>query len=286
MHSRILTTPRSTRQAGFTLIELLVVIAIIAILAAILFPVFAQAREKARQTSCLSNMKQMGLALLMYAQDYEETLPYAAYNQPNQPLTMWYDLVEPYVKSGTAGVITAAGGGAGRVPATFYICPSFGNKQIPMAAGDPAPTAFPAAQLDPALGYVTNGNIMPMMHRSLPGVTFPGKISPLGGIEAPAQVVMVTHARGTRPAVAGDDWFSECTGIEQGFPSLPNPAINDASVYCAARFLHSGGAVYLLADGHAKWFRGPSNSWRARSTTNVAYSRPLAPGATAWFREN
>ncbi|MEN6304741.1 MAG: prepilin-type N-terminal cleavage/methylation domain-containing protein, partial [Armatimonadia bacterium] len=63
------------KRRGFTLIELLVVIAIIAILAAILFPVFAKAREKARQSSCLSNMKQMGLACLQYAQDYDEVLP-------------------------------------------------------------------------------------------------------------------------------------------------------------------------------------------------------------------
>lgn len=66
---------RRTATRGFTLIELLVVIAIIAILAAILFPVFAQARDKARQTSCLSNNKQLGLALLMYTQDYDETWP-------------------------------------------------------------------------------------------------------------------------------------------------------------------------------------------------------------------
>src|SRR5260370_24316875 len=66
---------RRTSGRGFTLIELLVVIAIIAILAAILFPVFAQARDSARQTTCLNNCKQLGTALQMYAQDYDEGLP-------------------------------------------------------------------------------------------------------------------------------------------------------------------------------------------------------------------
>ena len=85
------------RRRGFTLIELLVVIAIIAILAAILFPVFAKAREKARQSSCLANAKQVGLGMLMYAQDYDESLPL------NTRLAAtggwWYSRVYPYVKN-------------------------------------------------------------------------------------------------------------------------------------------------------------------------------------------
>ena len=83
---------------AFTLIELLVVIAIIAILAAILFPVFAQAREKARQTSCLSNLKQYALANLMYVQDYDETFPYSAYLNGTCVATFYWE-VAPYVKN-------------------------------------------------------------------------------------------------------------------------------------------------------------------------------------------
>jgi len=85
-------------RRGFTLIELLVVIAIIAILAAILFPVFAKAREKARQSSCLSNMKQLALANLQYAQDYDEkTLPYSTL--PSGGGLMWFVIVQPYIKN-------------------------------------------------------------------------------------------------------------------------------------------------------------------------------------------
>ena len=91
------------QRRAFTLIELLIVIAIIAILAAILFPVFAQAREKARSTSCLSNLKQIGLATTMYAQDYEETMPIATYGIIDPKLGLvqfpWSDALQPYSKS-------------------------------------------------------------------------------------------------------------------------------------------------------------------------------------------
>ena len=95
---------RTSRRTGFTLIELLVVIAIIAILASILFPVFSRARAKARQTSCLSNLKQFGLALDMYTQDYDEMLPAHNDDEPPYPTYDWrYDTficrLIPYVRS-------------------------------------------------------------------------------------------------------------------------------------------------------------------------------------------
>lgn len=272
-------------RRAFTLIELLVVIAIIAILAAILFPVFAQARAKARQTTCLSNHKQIALATLMYTQDYDETLPFAACNPTGLPLVMWYDLVEPYVKSGTAGEFNPVAGPAGRKFAPFWVCPDFRNSAIPSRVGDPAPFAYPAAQLDPGMSYAANGNIMPMFRAPAPD-PFPGKITSLSGLEAPSQVVMAAHGLVVRPAVAGDDWNSGCTGAETGFPPVPNEAIKNASAYCAARYRHTGGSVYALADGHAKWFAGPRESWKDRSMSGVAWSKPLAPNAAAWFREN
>jgi prepilin-type N-terminal cleavage/methylation domain-containing protein len=97
----------TSRKAGFTLIELLVVIAIIAVLAAILFPVFAQARSKARQATAVSNLKQIGLAVLQYVQDYDESFPMTMDTLSGTPQTVSYwavhnyhGAVEPYIRMG------------------------------------------------------------------------------------------------------------------------------------------------------------------------------------------
>lgn len=272
---RILYSPGSRRRlprAGFTLIELLVVIAIIAILAAILFPVFAQAREAARKATCVSNMKQIGLGLLMYAGDYDETLPWAASNITTSENFAWYQNIEPYIKSGIRRDSTGA-----FTPTTFYTCPSYMNSTVPMAAGDPAPPA----KATPVRSYGVNSNLMPFMQSGWSSNWFPGKFTSLADMKAPAQLVLAAHQTGGRVAVSGDDWTTNCQGDEQG--SAPGWL---SSYYCAARFQHNGGSVYVLADGHAKWFKGPGDSWRTRSTTGVAYRRSLAPNAAAWFRED
>ena len=115
----MLIQKQGRRKAGFTLIELLVVIAIIAILAAILFPVFARARENARRTSCLSNLKQWGLAVMQYTQDYDETLP-GHYKDPNP----WTVFMQPYVRS--TQIYTCPSG----TPYSDAFFPSYGYNSV------------------------------------------------------------------------------------------------------------------------------------------------------------
>ena len=140
----MLSSTRSRRKSnGFTLIELLVVIAIIAILAAILFPVFAQARDKARGISCLSNEKQIGLAIMQYVQDFDEAYPLlqrdansgetaSIAGSTGNPIT-WQWATNPYVKNGKQTTSTAVG--AFELSGGVWNCPSFPNQSVPRQYG-------------------------------------------------------------------------------------------------------------------------------------------------------
>jgi len=281
-------------RRGFTLIELLVVIAIIAILAAILFPVFAQARASARQTSCLSNNKQAGLGIMMYVQDYDETLPFCSNNgDQSVPRRDWYDVIDPYIKVGAQVLAAPPANGFPRTQPGFWICPDFKNRTVPMASGDPSPFVDADTSYDPSRSYAANNNLMPYYNRSnpapyntFPEVTYPGSTHSLAEMNAPAQLVLIAHTLSSS-AVGGDDWFSGCAtdGFDTNMPPGSTVGKGNPGRYCAARYRHNGGSIYALADGHAKWFKGPGNSWRTPSTSGVAYLKTLAPNASAWFRE-
>jgi prepilin-type N-terminal cleavage/methylation domain-containing protein/prepilin-type processing-associated H-X9-DG protein len=161
------------RSKGFTLIELLVVIAIIAILAAILFPVFAKAREKARQSSCLSNVKQLATSALSYAQDYDETLP--ASSDGATPGYSWSQLLQPYIKNSQILQCPSNGFANHTTPLTSnsaygwnwrWLCYSFGGASGYCRGGIalgaitiPAETILLGDSGNNALGYViSNGS--------------------------------------------------------------------------------------------------------------------------------
>ena len=205
-----------SKRTGFTLIELLVVIAIIAILAAILFPVFARAREKARQTTCLSNFKQTNLAMQMYAQDHDELLPMCWV--PSQPSpddgvvrTYWYPLaIQPYTKN-----------------EQIYKCPSLAGDGLAKATGTywkPLHRTVNRYSLGPDWrGY---GTTPPTLAGNLGPV-------PLGWFECPSNTLLDYESS------KGCDWS---TGADAGDMTYFGPGI------------HNEGRNANYVDGHAKWW--------------------------------
>jgi prepilin-type N-terminal cleavage/methylation domain-containing protein/prepilin-type processing-associated H-X9-DG protein len=262
------SSSRRRARSGFTLIELLVVIAIIAILAAILFPVFAQARSKARQAMCLSNMKQLGTAFMMYIQDYDETFPPTDYDMPVIGRITWPTLVDPYVKASIEKPVGALEPKNQRK--SVFVCPS-----VDQPTPDPAWEALngsPGSR--PLLSYGTNSNLMPNGR----GLVWPNvpAVKPLAAVGSPASLVMLAPNLGTVPNISGRD--------DQGYDGINR---NDQQIYLA-RYRHSGGANYNFTDGHAKWFKAPAN-FKSQSFSGVCYRSPRAGAAfancTAWYRE-
>ena len=203
---------------AFTLIELLVVIAIIAILAAILFPVFAQAREKARQTTCLSNMRQIGLAFSLYEQDYDECVPLIGYPTAVPPAfyANWHDLLEPYAKNTQIGV-----------------CPS---SLIPPKDS----SGKPSTDYGYNAWYLNNIKLDFSNYTSAAGVS-------LASVEAPAETVLLTDSSASKPSYCGPD----------GKYLLP-PSLPAAACWGRPAALHSAGVNAAWMDGHVRWARPTS----------------------------
>ena len=208
-------------RRGFTLIELLVVIAIIAILAAILFPVFAKAREKARQSSCLSNQRQIATAVMAYVQDYDEVLfPSCTGNYGNPALKgvvyptvwiayganllLWMDLIYPYVKN-----------------TQIFRCPS-------------ATTTTQGTNY--GFNYFYLGN-------NASGAALPPLVYSLSTIASPAETICVAEGGNYltyAPSTYGSAW-------------IPGNQLFDRN-YAGCR--HNEGGNLCFLDGHAKWMQG------------------------------
>ena len=216
---------RISKRTGFTLIELLVVIAIIAILAAILFPVFAQAREKARGASCLSNTKQQGLAFAMYVQDYDETTvlayfgdwsPCCADRGGHYP---WPKQLVPYVKN-----------------KQVYTCPSLpsANWDALHCAYDPAGQCRDAYDFPSVIGYGLN--------------PFVSGIS-LAKINAPANTLAIVETRYYPP---GNPSYNANWGWYGAEPPEGDPPAWPWSVWLTA-LRHMNGNNCAFMDGHSKY---------------------------------
>lgn len=226
------------KRSAFTLIELLVVIAIIALLAAILFPVFAKAREKARQASCLSNQKQLGLGIMQYLQDYDEQMP-VVWDTNRAPAVNWGIEIYPYVKSlsvfkcpsnPTSTVVGHAG---------LMHCNGFNNGDTGCDAADPL---IPAS-------YAMNSNLG-FQNGGQPNY---GPYHSYAAINEPANKIMITETNTYIPMTHWPDWFacggSNCSDVE---------AAKNTSYHNTAFAGHSGFMNVVYCDGHAKGMK-PTN---------------------------
>lgn len=259
--------------AGFTLIELLVVIAIIAILAAILFPVFAQARAKARQTACSSNLRQIGIAILAYAQDYDETLPLGNYPNPAKTDNIgWQYEIDPYIKANFPDQVGAAAGAA----LSIYACPDFDSK---------------FADSRPSSSYATNRAYFGTLE-TLVAEQYRITASPLANLQSPAQDIFLVE--GGDPIGGAQCTWTEGADDPATFASYGSRMKGCVNRYLVGRARHSSGSNYLLGDGHVKWFKAPSPSYKLtsgnytpiRSDIGAAYRKSISPNASVWFRED
>ncbi len=250
---------RSHRKPGrgFTLIELLVVIAIIAILAAILFPVFAQAREKARGTQCLSNCRNIATGVMMYAQDYDEAIvPWLTAAPVSRQERLWTGLLQPYVKNG------------GNNPADgVFACPSWSEERMREGSNDP--TCYPGS-LDPyfpaleiwshfAINFQQEtpggtGTQMDPIYHYAGSLAYPpesgGLTRTLPEIKRPAETALI----GDGVTMVGGGYFVIALG-------------------CEGMKIHQDGQNLIFLDGHAKRINKNPERYLVQRSDGLWYKR-------------
>ena len=235
------------RLRGFTLIELLVVIAIIAILAAILFPVFARARENARRASCQSNLKQIGLGILQYTQDYDEAFPLSVVSV-NAPVGTdpvgWADAIQPYLKS-----------------TQIYQCPSEPNPPVT----NPASAGYTDYWMNKNAG--DGDQRLPSLNNPTLTIMFGDSYS-TGGALANSTARFRSNGCNGAGAAGSTRYDPVCTGGAGLATNLGGGGIT-----------HLEGANYAFADGHVKWFKNSaanttSKIYNGATTFDVSGSNP------------
>jgi prepilin-type N-terminal cleavage/methylation domain-containing protein len=236
---------------GFTLIELLIVIAIITILAAILFPVFASAREKARQTNCVSNVRQISLAMLMYASDFDNAFPLVGGSNPtNLLIGSWIDAVQPYANN-----------------LQLFLCPNASGTSVDWRSNDDLLSSY---GFPPAAGSFVQGNPPTYSLVSFNGVARYDGLGgygggPLGMFQWPAPSKRVTDLGRADELVLISDHVRFDWGLSSGHVYYPAIRHMPAGFQGGAQM---GQVCCAFADGHGKSLQH-QQFWEVRRINSV-----------------